>query len=94
MGSFPLYCQQRQHDGDRPAAQVCSDMFKLAGLDYYLIPQGACNQRREKYWRERLPIYYAQPTAAARSRPGRRPETRGLISQQQFNKVELVKFMA
>lgn len=74
-----------------------ADMFKLEGLDYYLIPTAEVPvtnyHRGEIVSGEELPIKYAAYSACFRSEAGAAgTDTRGLIRQHQFNKVELVKF--
>jgi seryl-tRNA synthetase len=73
------------------------DMFKLEGLDYYLIPTAevpVTNYHRQEILDARdLPLYYAAYSACFRAEAGAAGrDTRGLIRQHQFNKVELVKF--
>lgn len=73
------------------------DLFKIQGWDYYLIPTAevpVTNIHREEILREEdLPIYYVSYTPCFRSEAGSHgKDTRGLIRQHQFNKVELVKF--
>jgi seryl-tRNA synthetase len=73
------------------------DLFKVEGWDYYLIPTAevpVTNIHREDILpEESLPIYYVSYTPCFRSEAGSYgKDTRGLIRQHQFNKVELVKF--
>jgi len=73
------------------------DLFKVEGWDYYLIPTAevpVTNIHREEILPEDvLPIYYVAYTPCFRSEAGSYgKDTRGLIRQHQFNKVELVKF--
>jgi seryl-tRNA synthetase len=73
------------------------DMFKCAGTDYYLIPTAevpVTNIRRDEILsEEELPTYYVAYTACFRSEAGAYgKDTRGLIRQHQFDKVELVKY--
>jgi seryl-tRNA synthetase len=73
------------------------DLFKIEGWDYYLIPTAevpVTNIHREEILREEdLPFYYVSYTPCFRSEAGSYgKDTRGLIRQHQFNKVELVKF--
>ncbi len=73
------------------------DLFKIEGWDYYLIPTAevpVTNIHREEILsEEQLPIYYVAYTPCFRSEAGSYgKDTRGLIRQHQFNKVELVKF--
>jgi seryl-tRNA synthetase len=72
-------------------------MFKLEGLDYYLIPTAevpVTNMHREEILDVNdLPKYYCAYSACFRAEAGAAGrDTRGLIRQHQFNKVELVKF--
>ena len=73
------------------------DLFKLNGWDYYLIPTAevpVTNIHQDEILNETdLPIYYTAYTPCFRSEAGSYgKDTRGLIRQHQFNKVELVKF--
>jgi seryl-tRNA synthetase len=73
------------------------DLFKIEDWDYYLIPTAevpVTNIHREEILQEEaLPIYYVSHTPCFRSEAGSYgKDTRGLIRQHQFNKVELVKF--
>lgn len=72
------------------------DMFKINSDDYYLIPTAevpVTNLHREEILAsESLPIKYVAYTACFRAEAGSAGrDTRGLIRQHQFNKVELVK---
>ena len=73
------------------------DLFKLEGWDYFLIPTAevpVTNIHRDEILDEDiLPILYVAYTPCFRSEAGSYgKDTRGLIRQHQFNKVELVKF--
>jgi seryl-tRNA synthetase len=73
------------------------DLFKLNGWDYYLVPTAevpVTNIHQDEILdQEQLPIYYTAYTPCFRSEAGSYgKDTRGLIRQHQFNKVELVKF--
>ncbi len=74
------------------------DLFKVPGEhDYYLIPTAevpVTNLAREEILdADALPVRYACHTPCFRSEAGSYgKDTRGLIRQHQFNKVELVKF--
>ena len=77
--------------------KFAEDMFKLEGLDYYLIPTAevpVTNLHRDEILKgEDLPLHYTAYTACFRAEAGSAgKDTRGLIRQHQFNKVELVKF--
>jgi seryl-tRNA synthetase len=73
------------------------DLFRLEGTDYYLIPTAevpVTNIHRGEILRgEDLPLCYTAYTPCFRKEAGSYgKDTRGLIRQHQFNKVELVKF--
>jgi len=73
------------------------DLFKLEGWDYYLIPTAEVPVTNifqgETIDEDRLPIRYTAFTPCFRSEAGSYgKDTRGLIRQHQFNKVELVNF--
>ncbi|WP_400164356.1 serine--tRNA ligase [Brevibacillus sp. TJ4] len=74
------------------------DAFKLDGPDYFLIPTAevpVTNMHRDEILdAASLPLYYAAYSACFRSEAGSAGrDTRGLIRQHQFNKVEMVKFV-
>ncbi len=73
------------------------DLFKLEQWDYFLIPTAevpVTNIHRSEIVEESsLPLCYTACTPCFRSEAGSYgKDTRGLIRQHQFNKVELVKF--
>lgn len=73
------------------------DLFKLEGRDFYLVPTAevpVTNIHMDEILSEdELPKYYTAFTPCFRSEAGSHgKDTRGLIRQHQFNKVELVKF--
>ncbi len=75
------------------------DAFKLVNTDYFLIPTAevpVTNLYRETILEgNRLPIHHCAYSACFRAEAGAAGrDTRGLIRQHQFNKVELVKFTA
>lgn len=77
--------------------KFAEDMFKLEGHNYYLIPTAevpVTNLYRDEILNgELLPIYHCAYSACFRAEAGAAGrDTRGLIRQHQFNKVELVKF--
>jgi seryl-tRNA synthetase len=73
------------------------DLFKLEGWDYYLVPTAevpVTNIFMNEILEEKdLPLCYTAYTPCFRSEAGSYgKDTRGLIRQHQFNKVEMVKF--
>lgn len=74
------------------------DLFKLKDSEYYLIPTAevpVTNYHRDEILNaDALPKYYAAFSACFRSEAGSAGrDTRGLIRQHQFNKIELVKLV-
>ncbi|HEY4553511.1 MAG TPA: serine--tRNA ligase [Bacillaceae bacterium] len=74
------------------------DAFLVESEDYFLIPTAevpVTNYHRDEIIDgDKLPINYAAYSACFRSEAGSAGrDTRGLIRQHQFNKVELVKFV-
>ena len=74
------------------------DVFKLEGLDYFMAPTAEVPvtnfYRDEILDGEMLPKGFAAYSACFRSEAGSAGrDTRGLIRQHQFNKVELVRFV-
>jgi seryl-tRNA synthetase len=77
--------------------KFAEDLFKIDDWDLYLIPTAEVpltNIHRDETIDERdLPLKYTAFTPCFRSEAGSYGrDTRGLIRQHQFNKVELVKF--
>jgi seryl-tRNA synthetase len=73
------------------------DLFRIDSVDYFLIPTAevpVTNMYRSEILEgDSLPIYHAAYSACFRAEAGAHGrDTRGLIRQHQFNKVELVKF--
>ncbi|MEA4987668.1 MAG: serine--tRNA ligase [Anaerovorax sp.] len=73
------------------------DMFYVPAKDFFLIPTAevpVTNLRAQEIMdAEELPVYYTAYTPCFRKEAGSAGrDTRGLIRQHQFNKVELVKF--
>lgn len=74
------------------------DLFKINDTDYYLIPTAevpVTNYHREEILNsEDLPKHYVAYSSCFRSEAGAAGrDTRGLIRQHQFNKVEMVKIV-
>ena len=83
------------HTGQLPKFE--EDLFKLKGWDYFMIPTAevpVTNIHANEILDEKmLPVLYTAYTPCFRSEAGSYgKDTRGLIRQHQFNKVELVKF--
>ncbi len=73
------------------------DAFKVANSDYFLIPTAEVPvtnmHKNEIMSADNLPLKYCAYSACFRAEAGSAGrDTRGLIRQHQFNKVELVKF--
>lgn len=74
------------------------DMFRVDTFDYFLIPTAEVPvtnlHRDEMLTEDQLPLFYCSYTPCFRAEAGSYGiDTRGLIRQHQFNKVELVKFV-
>ncbi len=83
------------HTGQLP--KFAEDLFKLEGWDYFLVPTAEVPvtniHHNETIPEKELPILYTAHTPCFRSEAGSYgKDTRGLIRQHQFNKVELVQF--
>jgi seryl-tRNA synthetase len=77
--------------------KFAQDLFKLEGTDYYLVPTAEVPvtniHQGDVLEGSSLPVKYVAYTPCFRSEAGSYgKDTRGLIRQHQFNKVELVKF--
>jgi len=95
---FPPFMVNRDSMvGTGQLPKFAEDMFKIENTDYYLIPTAEVPvtnlYRNEILDGEKLPIYHCAYSACFRAEAGAAGrDTRGLIRQHQFNKVELVKF--
>ncbi len=95
---FPPYMVNRTSmTGTGQLPKFEDQAFKIADTDYFLIPTAEVPVTN--YYRDeildgsKLPIKYCAYSACFRSEAGAAGrDTRGLIRQHQFNKVELVKF--
>jgi seryl-tRNA synthetase len=92
---FMVNRQTMTHTGQLPKFE--EDLFQIAKWDYFLIPTAEVPvtniHQGEILEEDELPIYYTAYTPCFRSEAGSYgKDTRGLIRQHQFNKVELVKF--
>ena len=95
---FPPYMVNRDSmTGTGQLPKFEDDAFSLKNYDYFLIPTAevpVTNMLRgDVVDAKDLPIHYCAYTACFRAEAGSAGrDTRGLIRQHQFNKVELVKF--
>jgi len=92
---FIVNRQSMTHTGQLPKFE--EDLFKLEGWDYFMVPTAEVPvtniHQGEVLDEEKLPILYTAYTPCFRSEAGSYgKDTRGLIRQHQFNKVEMVKF--
>lgn len=93
----PYMANSRSMQGTGQLPKFEEDMFKVNNTDYYLIPTAevpVTNIHREEILEGvQFPIKYTAYSACFRAEAGSAGrDTRGLIRQHQFNKVELVKF--
>ena len=94
----PFIVNKESMFGTGQLPKFAEDMFKLEGYEYYLIPTAevpVTNYHRGEILDVKdLPLYYTAYSACFRAEAGAAGrDTRGLIRQHQFNKVELVKFV-
>jgi seryl-tRNA synthetase len=93
----PFMVNAASMTGTGQLPKFSQDLFKVDGWDLYLIPTAEVPvtniHRDEILLEESLPLRYVAYTPCFRSEAGSYgKDTRGLIRQHQFNKVELVKF--
>ncbi len=93
----PLMANEKSMYGTGQLPKFAEDMYKIEGEDMYLISTAevtVTNMYREQILDGgRLPICHCAGTPCFRAEAGSAGrDTRGLIRQHQFNKVELVKF--
>ncbi|MEK7238495.1 MAG: serine--tRNA ligase, partial [Nitrospirota bacterium] len=96
----PILVNKDSMTGTGQLPKFEDDLFKIENEDrnFYLIPTAEVPvtniYRNEILKEEELPIYYTACTPCFRREAGSYgKDTRGLIRQHQFNKVELVKFV-
>ncbi|MCM2356920.1 MAG: serine--tRNA ligase [Geobacteraceae bacterium] len=94
----PFMVNRESMTGTGQLPKFEEDLFHLDGTDYFLIPTAevpVTNIHRGEILRGAdLPLRYAAYTPCFRKEAGSYgKDTRGLIRQHQFNKVELVKFV-
>ncbi|MFH2067703.1 MAG: serine--tRNA ligase [Pseudomonadota bacterium] len=93
----PFIVNRKTMTGTGQLPKFEADLFKLENYDYFLIPTAEVPvtniHATEIIEADLLPIKYVAYTPCFRSEAGSYgKDTRGLIRQHQFNKVELVKF--
>jgi len=93
----PFMVNRESMTGTEQLPKFAEDLFKIDGMEYYLIPTAevpVTNIYREEVLEEsNLPVYYVAYSPCFRSEAGSYgKDTRGLVRQHQFNKVEMVKF--
>ena len=93
----PFMVNRESMTGTGQLPKFEEDLFRIDKVDYFLIPTAevpVTNIHRDEILSEKeLPIYYVAYSPCFRAEAGSYgKDTRGLIRQHQFNKVELVKF--
>ncbi len=93
----PFMTNSRAMTGTGQLPKFEEDLFKLRGTDYYLVPTAevpVTNLHMDEVLPEEdLPVCYTAYTPCFRAEAGSHGrDTRGMIRQHQFDKVELVKF--
>ena len=94
----PFLVNTASMTGTGQLPKFAEDAFRVEGTDYYLIPTAevpVTNLHRDEILDgDELPLYYVAYSACFRAEAGAHGrDTRGLIRQHQFNKVELGKFV-
>lgn len=94
----PVIVNRESMTGTGQLPKFEAELFRIADPEFYLIPTAevpVTNIHRDEILKESdLPIYYTAYTPCFRREAGSYgKDTRGLIRQHQFNKVELVKFV-
>ncbi|HHU63502.1 MAG TPA: serine--tRNA ligase [Clostridiales bacterium] len=94
----PYMVHRRSMEGTGQLPKFEEDAFKVTDSEYFLIPTAevpVTNLYRDEILdSDRLPIKHVAYSACFRAEAGSAGrDTRGLIRQHQFNKVELVKFV-
>ncbi len=93
----PFMANSDSMTGTGQLPKFVEDLFKVEKTDYYLIPTAevpVTNIHRDEILSEKdLPIKYVAYSPCFRAEAGSYgKDTRGLIRQHQFNKVEMVNF--
>ena len=95
----PFMANKNSFLGTGQLPKFAEDMFKIEGLDYYLIPTSEVPltniHANQILSFDELPKNYTAYTPCFRSEAGSAGrDTRGLVRQHQFNEVEMVKIVA
>jgi len=94
----PILVNRESMTGTGQLPKFESELFRIEDPEFYLIPTAevpVTNIHRDEILKESdLPLYYTAYTPCFRREAGAHGrDTRGLIRQHQFNKVEMVKFV-
>lgn len=94
----PFLVNRESMIGTGQLPKFAEDVFRCEGTDYYLVPTAEVPvtnlYRGEILDASQLPIYHVAYTACFRAEAGSAGrDTRGLVRQHEFDKVELVKFV-
>ena len=96
--SPPFVCNSASMTGTGQLPKLAEDMYAVPKDDLYLVPTAevpVTNIYREEIIERPLPIYLTAYSPCFRREAGSAGrETRGLIRVHQFDKVEMVKFVA
>ncbi|MDA8084209.1 MAG: serine--tRNA ligase [Nitrospiraceae bacterium] len=94
----PILVNRESMTGTGQLPKFEAELFRITDPEFYLIPTAevpVTNIHRDEILKETdLPVYYTAYTPCFRREAGSYgKDTRGLIRQHQFNKVEMVKFV-
>ncbi len=94
----PYMANGNSMTGTGQLPKFAADMFKVEGMDYYLIPTAEVPvtnyYQGEILEASQLPVYMVGFSPCFRAEAGSAGrDTRGLVRMHQFHKVELVKFV-
>lgn len=94
----PILVNRESMTGTGQLPKFEMELFRITDPEFYLIPTAevpVTNIHRDEIFQETdLPVFYTAYTPCFRREAGSHgKDTRGLIRQHQFNKVELVKFV-
>jgi len=96
--SPPTVCNTNSMTGTGQLPKMADDMYHVGEDDLWLIPTAevpVTNYYREEIIEKALPVYLTAYTPCFRREAGAAgKDTRGLIRVHQFDKVEMVKFVA